>query len=67
MAFTSEARGMMLVGTPPEIADSWIVMFVTQDGGQHWLPARIDPKLSHSRQDESDASSSRSWHPFRRG
>lgn len=43
MAFTSEAQGMMLVGTAPQIGDSWIVMFVTQDGGQHWAPARIDP------------------------
>jgi photosystem II stability/assembly factor-like uncharacterized protein len=41
MAFTSEAQGMMLVGTPDDLPESWIVMFVTQDGGQHWAPARI--------------------------
>jgi photosystem II stability/assembly factor-like uncharacterized protein len=43
MAFTTEAQGMLLVGTSPDIGDSWIVMFVTQDRGQHWVPARIDP------------------------
>lgn len=43
MAFTNETQGMMLVGTPDDFGDSWIIMFVTQDGGQHWVPARIDP------------------------
>jgi photosystem II stability/assembly factor-like uncharacterized protein len=43
MAFTSDVQGMMLVETPPDFSDSWTIMFVTQDGGQHWAPARIDP------------------------
>ena len=43
LAFTNATDGMILIGTPEDLGNVWVELFVTQDGGRTWRLAKLDP------------------------